>query len=319
VLPKPALYIGGRLIGAGLTVLVGAVAVYVVMRAAPGDPALAVLGENARPDAVAAFRLKHHLDQPFWSQLAIWLAGLAHGDFGLSLTIAGGIPIAELIALRLPVTAFVGLYAVVIAVLISLAMGTIAALRRGHAVDTIATSVAVLGISMPDFWLSYVLVFAFALGWRLFPAYGFISPVESLSSALYSGFLPALAIAAPMAAVFARMLRTSLLETAGREYVVAARSFGFSPGFVFRHYVFRNALIPYLTVIGLQIRYLLGGVVVIERIFGIQGMGSLMVDAAFARDYPTVLACTVVFLGIVLMVNVAVDLVCVALDPRRST
>jgi peptide/nickel transport system permease protein len=313
------LYLAGRLAGAILTVLAGALIVYVVMKAAPGDPALAVLGENARPEAVAAFRRLHHLNEPFAAQFWTWLSGILHGDFGLSLTIAGGIPISQLIAARLPITAFVGLYAVLIAVAVSLTMGTIAALRRGRVADTIATSIAVLGISMPDFWLSYMLIFAFALGWRLFPAYGFVSPMESPLGALYSGLLPALAIAAPMAAVFARMLRTSLIETASREYVVAAHSFGFSAPFVFRHYIFRNALIPYVTVIGLQIRYLLGGVVVVERIFGIQGLGSLMVDAAFARDYPTVLACTIVFLTIVLLVNVAVDLICVALDPRRST
>jgi peptide/nickel transport system permease protein len=317
--PRSLLYIASRLAGAILTVLAGAFVVYVVMKAAPGDPALAVLGENARPEAVATFRHLHHLDEPFWAQFWTWLSGILHGDFGLSLTIAGGIPISQLIAARLPITAFVGLYAVLIAVAISLTMGTIAALNRGKAADTVATSVAVLGISMPDFWLSYMLVFAFALGWHLFPAYGFISPTTSVPAALYSGFLPALAIAAPMAAVFARMLRTSLLEAASREYVVVANSFGFSAPFVFRHYIFRNALIPYVTIIGLQIRYLLGGVVVIERIFGIQGLGSLMVDAAFARDYPTVLACTIVFLAIVLLVNVAVDLICVALDPRRST
>jgi peptide/nickel transport system permease protein len=319
VVPKSVLYLTGRLAGAILTVLTGALVVYVVMKAAPGDPALAVLSENARPEAVAAFRHLHHLDEPFATQFWTWLSGILRGDFGLSLTIAGGIPISQLIAQRLPVTAFIGFYAVVIAVVISLTMGTIAALNRGKAADTIATSVAVLGISMPDFWLSYMLVFAFALGWRLFPAYGFTSPIVSPVGAFYSGFLPALAIAAPMAAVFARMLRTSLLETASREYVVVAHSFGFSVPFVFRHYIFRNALIPYVTIIGLQIRYLLGGVVVIERIFGIQGLGSLMVDAAFARDYPTVLACTIVFLTIVLLVNVAVDLICVALDPRRST
>lgn len=318
-MPRSLLYIAGRLAGAVLTVLAGALVVYVVMKAAPGDPALAVLGENARPESVAAFRHLHHLDEPFARQFLTWLSGILRGDFGLSLTIAGGIPISQLIAARLPITAFIGLYAVLIAVAISLTMGTIAALNRGKAADTVATSVAVLGISMPDFWLSYMLVFAFALGWRIFPAYGFVSPVESPAGALYSGFLPALAIAAPMAAVFARMLRTSLLEAASREYVVVAHSFGFSAPFVFRHYIFRNALIPYVTIIGLQIRYLLGGVVVIERIFGIQGLGSLMVDAAFARDYPTVLACTIVFLTIVLLVNVAVDLICVALDPRRST
>lgn len=316
--PRSLAYFAGRLLGAVVTVLAGALVVYVVMKAAPGDPALAVLGENARPDAVAAFRHKHHLDEPFAEQFWTWLSGMLRGDFGLSLTIAGGIPISQLIAARLPITAFIGLYAVLIAVAVSLTMGTIAAVRRGRAADTIATSIAVLGISMPDFWLSYMLVFAFALGWRIFPAYGFVSPTESALGALYSGFLPALAIAAPMAAVFSRMLRTSLLEAASRECVVVARSFGFSARFVFLHYVFRNALIPYVTIIGLQIRYLLGGVVVIERIFGIQGLGSLMVDAAFARDYPTVLACTIVFLTIVLLVNLVVDLLCMALDPRRS-
>ncbi|MCC6470105.1 MAG: ABC transporter permease [Alphaproteobacteria bacterium] len=315
---RTALYIAGRLAGAAATILVGALLVFVVMKAAPGDPALSVLGENARPEAVAAFRHKYHLDEPLVGQFLYWLGGLLRGDFGRSLTIAGGIPISELVAARLPITAFVGLYAIAIAVAVSLTMGTIAALYRGRAADTVATSVAVLGISMPDFWLSYVLVFAFALGWRLFPAYGFTSPVDSVSAALYSGFLPAVAIAAPMAAVFARMLRTSLLEAAAKEYVVVARSFGFTPRFVFRNYIFRNALIPYVTVIGLQVRYLLGGVVVIERIFGIQGLGSLAVDAAFARDYPTVQACTVIFLGVVLTVNVVVDLACAALDPRRS-
>lgn len=317
-MPRVALYIAGRFLGAMATIAVGALAVFFVMKAAPGDPALAVLGDSATPAAVAAFRAKHRLDEPLVAQFLVWLGGMLRGDFGLSLTIAGGIPISQLIATRLPITAFVGLYAVAIAVAISLAMGTAAALNRGRAVDTVATSVAVLGISMPDFWLSYILVFAFALGWKLFPAYGFISPVDSLSGALHSGFLPALAIAAPMAAAFARMLRTALVESANKEYVTVARSLGFAAPFVFRHYVFRNALIPYVTIVGLQIRYLLGGVVVIERIFGIQGLGSLAVDAAFARDYPTVLACTIVFLAIVLLVNVIVDLICVALDPRRS-
>ena len=317
-MPRIALYIAGRLAGALATILVGALAVFCIMKLAPGDPALAVLGDSATPEAVAAFRAKHNLDEPLVGQFLIWLTGMQRGDFGPSLTIAGGIPISQLIASRLPVTLFVGVYAVVIAVVVSLSMGTIAALRRGRAADTIATSVAVLGISMPDFWLSYVLIFVLALGWKVFPASGFISPMDSLTGALYTGFLPALAISAPMAAVFARMLRASLVETASREYVLAARSFGFSTPFVFRHFIFRNALIPYVTVIGLQIRYLLGGVVVIERIFGIQGLGSLAVDAAFARYYPTVMATTVVFLAIVMLVNLIVDLICAALDPRRS-
>jgi len=152
----------------------------------------------------------------------------------------------------------------------------------------------------------------------VFPSYGFVSPGVSLAGALLSGFLPALAIAAPMAAVFARTLRAALLEVLHREYVTVARSIGFRPSFVFLHFVFRNALIPYVTVLGLQVRYLLGGVVVIERIFGVPGMGSLMVDAAFARDYPVVQACALTFLLIVLLTNLLVDTICTRLDPRRA-
>jgi peptide/nickel transport system permease protein len=311
-------YIAARIATSLATVLVGCVVVFLLMKAAPGDPALAVLGENATPEAVAAFRAKHNLDAPVLVQLATWFDGAISGDLGQSLTIAGGRPIGELIASRLPNTLFIGLFAIVLAVLVSLVIGTIAALRRGRLVDTIATSAAVLGISMPDFWLSYMLVFAFALGLGWLPSYGFTSPAESLSGAFYSGLLPAVAVAAPMAAVFARTLRTALLGIAHQDHVIAARSLGFRPVFIFVHWIFRNALIPYLTVIGLQIRYILGGVVVIERIFGVPGVGSLMVDAGFARDYPVVQACTIVFLAIVLTVNLAVDLACSVLDPRRT-
>lgn len=313
-----AAYIAFRVAAMTATAVVGAILVFLIMKGAPGDPALAILGENAHPDAVAAFRRQHNLDAPVLIQLGNWLGAALRGDFGQSLTVASGRQISGLIAQRLPNTAFIGLFAVSIAVVVSLAVGTIAALRRGKAADTIATSAAVLGVSMPDFWLSYMLVFAFALGLGWFPSYGFTSPMDSLAGAFYSGFLPAVAVAAPLAAVFARTLRTSLISVASQDYVTAARSFGFHPFFIFLHWVFRNAIIPYLTVIGLQIRYILGGVVVIERIFGVPGVGSLMIDAAFGRDYPVVLACTIVFLVIVLSVNLIVDLACSALDPRRA-
>lgn len=313
-----ARYVGARFVALVLTVLAGSIVVFLVMKAAPGDPAMAALGENARPELVAAFRAKHNLDVPWVQQYGRWLAGVVQGDFGLSLTVASDRAISGLIAARLPNTIFIGLLALAIAICLSLIAGTIAALRRGKLADTVATSLAALGISMPDFWLSYVLILVFALGLGLFPAYGFIAPGQSLSGALYSGFLPALAVSAPLAAVFARTLRTALLETSNRDYVVAARSFGFHPAYVFVHWIFRNALIPYITIIGLQIRYILGGVVVIERIFGIAGIGSLMVDGAFARDYPVVQACAVVFLVIVLSVNLAVDVVCSLLDPKRA-
>ncbi len=315
---KTVQFILGRFLGAVATMFIGALAVFLVMQAAPGDPALAALGESATPEAVAAFRAERNLDAPLAEQFASWLQGVAQGDFGQSLTIAGGIPISELVAARLPNTLFVGLYAIVFAVAISLFMGSLAAIRRGKMSDTVATSVSALGVSMPDFWLGYVLILVFALTLGWLPSYGFTSPFESLSGAFVTGLLPALAIAAPMAAVFARTLRTSLLENSGRDYVTVARSFGFSRPFVFEHYVFRNSIIPYIVIVGLQIRYLLGGVVVVERVFGVPGVGSLMVDAAFARDYPVVQACTIVFLTIVLSVNFTVDIICAALDPKRT-
>jgi peptide/nickel transport system permease protein len=311
-------YLLDRLLGGVIVLLIGSLAVFLTMKAAPGDPALAALGEQAAPDAVAAFRAAHGLDQPVIVQFGHWLGALAVGDFGSSLVVASGQPISQLILARLPATTFIGIYALTIAITLSLVLGIVAALNRGKAADTAATSLAVLGISMPDFWLSYVLIFGLSLSLGLFPAYGFVSPAASLGGALHAGFLPALAVAAPMSAVLARTLRAVLLEVMHRPYVMAARSLGFSRRLVLVHYVLRNALVPYLTVIGLQIRYLLGGVVVIERIFGIPGVGSLMVDGAFGRDSPLVQACTIVFLAIVLGVNVVVDLICTSLDPRRS-
>jgi peptide/nickel transport system permease protein len=179
-------------------------------------------------------------------------------------------------------------------------------------------SAAIVTISMPDFWLGYVLVLMFSLHLGWFPAYGFIRPSDSLTGALWSGFLPALAIAVPMAGIFSRMLRSTLLDTFRRAYVTSARAMGFGRLFVYTHYVLRNALIPYVTAIGLQTRYLLGGVVVIERVFGIAGIGSVMVDAAFARDTVVVQGCALVFLVLVIGVNLLVDMLCGVLDPRRA-
>lgn len=301
-----------------LLAVLGAAAVFFAMRAGHGDPALAVLGDNATPEAIAAFRRRWQLQDPLVVQFWRWLSGALVGDFGTSMVIASGEPIARLIASRLPNTLFIGGYALALAVTISLVAGTISALRHGRLADSASTSLAVLGISMPDFWLSYVLIYALALGLGIFPSYGFTAPSVSFAGALHAGFLPALAIAAPMAAAFTRILRTAILDTLFRDHVRAARSIGHREGFIFVHHVFRNALIPYVTVIGLQVRYLLGGTVVIERIFGVNGVGSLMVDAAFGRDYPLVQACALVFLACVLLVNFAVDLVCARLDPRRA-
>lgn len=313
-----AAYLLKRLLSGVLVLFAGTLAIFFTIQAAPGDPALAALGEQATPEAIAAFRAEYGLDAPMVTQYLRWLTGFLQGDFGMSLAVARGMPVGDLVLQKLPATIFVGFLALFIAVALSLVLGTLAALRRGRLTDTVATSIAVFGISMPDFWLSYVLIFGLSLGLGLFPAFGYVAPSTSLVGALHSAFLPALAIAAPMAAVFARTLRAVLIETLSKPHVTAARSFGLPKPFILAHFVLRNAMVPYLTIVGLQIRYILGGVVVVERIFGIPGIGSLMVDGAFARDYNVLQACTVVFLAIVLVVNIAVDMICALLDPRQT-
>lgn len=313
-----ARYLAWRLVGAALTIIAGAAIVFVIMKASPGDPALFVLGDFATPEAVARFRIQHGLDAPVLAQLWTWLAGLFSASFGNSLSLYPDYSISGLILDRLPNTVFVGGLALLLSILVSLVLGSIAAIRRGHLVDTAITSVAVVGVSMPDFWFGYILILAFSLSFNLFPAYGFVNPFDSLWEALVTGFLPAFAIAAPISGAFTRVLRVSLLETLNRDYVRTARSFGIHPLSVFVHFVMRNALIPYVTVIGLQVRFLLGGVVVVEKIFGVPGIGSLMVDAIFARDFQLVQACAVAFLMAVISTNLAVDLVCTLLDPRRA-
>lgn len=295
----------------------GSLLIFLLMHAGAGDAALAALGENASPSAVAAFRAAHHLNDPLMVQYWHWAQAALSGDFGQSISLAGGFSTAQLIRNSLPNTLFLGAYTLILAILISFAAGSIAASRQGRLEDLLATSVAIVTISMPDFWLGYVLVLIFSLGLHLFPAYGFVSPEKSFSGAVHAAFLPALAIAIPMAGIFTRMLRTSLLETFRQAYVISAHAMGFGGFFIFWHYVFRNSLIPYVTSVGLQARYLLGGVVVVERVFGVPGIGSVIVDGAFARDYGVVQGCAIVFLVIVIAVNFLMDLICALLDPRR--
>ena len=311
-------YVLIRAASALVTICAGAFAIFMVLQLAPGDPAIAVLGENANSETIAAFRRTHGLDQPILVQFVDIARGAVRGDLGLSLTVGGGVPIDGLILQRLPNTLFVGFYAILIALALSLLLGSIGAWRQGRWPDTVVTTGAVMLISMPDFWLAYMLVVLFALQLDLFPAYGFVTPATSLSAALFTGFLPALAISAQMTGFFSRILRTSLLETWRRNYVVAARSFGVEERRIYVHYVLRNAVIPLIVVVGLQIRNLLGGIVLIEKIFGIPGLGSLMIDGVFARDYPLVLVCAMTFLVMVIAVNFLVDMTCLLLDPRRG-
>jgi peptide/nickel transport system permease protein len=204
----------------------------------------------------------------------------------------------------------------ILALIIALPAGTISALRRRHVEDYAVTTVAVAGISMPDFWFGFMLVIFFSIKINLFPSMGYVRFLEDPIKAFHHILLPGIAIAGPMAAVIARMVRASILDTITKEFVTVAKAFGLSSKDIFFNYVWRNSLIPIATIVGLQVRYLLGGVVVIEKVFSLPGIGSLLADAAFGRDIFLVQGIVVVFLFIILVINLIVDVSYVFIDRR---
>jgi peptide/nickel transport system permease protein len=298
------------------TVIVITLVIHLVLHYAGADPVRIMLGDSASPESVKFWTTKLGLDQPVHVQYWRWFKGLLQGDLGNSLTLAQGFPVLTLIKERLPVTAFLGLVSMVFALLIAIPAGTISAFRRRRVEDYVVTTTAITGISMPDFWLGFMLVIFFSIELNWFPSIGYVRFFTNPWGSVWSILLPSVAIAAPMGAVITRMVRASLLDTMSKEHVLVAKSYGLPPKDIFFNYIWRNSLIPIVTVIGLQIRYLLGGVVVIEKVFSLPGMGSLLADAAFSRDVFLVQGIVIVFLFIILSVNLLVDLSYVFIDRR---
>lgn len=310
------LYLVKRLLLFIPTVIAITLVIHVVLHYAGADPVRIMLGDSATQESVRFWTTKLGLDQPVYVQYWRWFSGFLRGDLGTSLTLAQGFPVWTLVRERLPVTALLGLFSMALAVLIAVPAGTISAFRRRHVEDYVVTTTAIAGISMPDFWLGFMLVIFFSIKLNWFPSMGYVRLLANPWGCLRSILLPSIAIAAPMAAIIARMVRASLLDTMSKEHVLVARSYGLPPGDIFFNYIWRNSLIPIVTVIGLQIRYLLGGVVVIEKVFSLPGIGSLLADAAFGRDIFLVQGIVIVFLLIILSVNLIVDLSYVFIDRR---
>ena len=275
-----------------------------------------MLGDSATQESIQFWTVKLGLDKPVLFQYWIWLKRFMQGDLGTSLTLAQGFSVFELIKQRLPVTGLLAVTSLALALLVAIPAGVISAMRRRHVEDYTVTTVAVAGISMPDFWLGFMLVIFFSLKWNFFPSMGYVRFFEEPWNALHHIVLPGVAIAAPMAAVITRMVRASILDTLSKEFVMVARAYGLPAKDVFFNYIWRNSLIPIITIVGLQIRYLLGGVVVIEKVFSLPGIGSLLADAAFGRDIFLVQGIVVVFLFIILMINLIVDVSYVFIDRR---
>lgn len=313
-MPAMARYLLNKLWQAALTLLLSALVVFVGVRALPGDPALALAGEEADPATLAAVRADLGLDQPVAVQFWRFLSNLAHGDLGTS--IRTGTPVTQLLEATLPVTIWLALYATVLAVVIGVAGGALAATYRGRWPEWLANGFSLAGLSVPHFWLGLlaILYLAVALGW--FPASGYVPMSENPLRALYYLTLPAVILGTGLAAVVMRQTRSSMLETLSTDYVRTARAKGLPRGRVLRDYALRNSLIVVVTIIGLQLGGLISGAVVTERIFGLPGFGKLTLDSVFSRDYPVIQAVVVVVTAAYIVINLAVDVLYSVINPR---
>lgn len=303
-----------RLAQLAATLLAAALAIFLVLELLPGDPALLMLGTEARPDTLAALRAELGLDQPIGWRFLTWLAALAHGDLGRSVTY--GVPVAELVRDRLLVSFPLALLALLLAALLGIAAGAWAASGRGRLPDHVVGATTQLWMALPNFWLAILLILAFAVGLGWFQAGGFPGWSAGPGPALRALLLPAVALALPQAAILARVTRSAVLDALAEDYVRAARARGLTGWQALRRHALRNALIPIVTILGLQFSFLLAGTVIVENVFYLPGLGRLVFQAIAQRDLVTVRGVVVLLVGSVVLVNGLVDLLARRLDPR---
>ena len=303
-----------RKVGAALIVLLlASLLVFLGMRALPGDPALALGGEDRDPAVLTQIRHSYGLDQPLPLQYVHWLGHLVRGDLGSD---QRKLPVAHTIVTRLPITLELAGLAILIGSVLGIVAGVIAAVRRGKASDHAATSVALVGLSVPHFWLGLLMIILFAVNLHWLPAGGYVpftqSPVENLRHML----MPAIVLGTGLSAVVMRQMRSAMLESLGADYVRTARAKGLSEFSVVGVHALRNSLITVTTIIGLQLGALISGAVITEQIFGIAGFGRLTIDAVNQRDYALIQGVVLVAAFGYVIVNLLVDVVYSILNPR---
>lgn len=307
-------YLTFRLMSLALSLGVASLVIFAVIQGVPGDPAAFMLGLNASDETVAALRAELGLDGTFLERYARWIAGLLSGDFGTSYTYR--VPVADLVADRLVVSVPLAAYALTLSTAIALPVGLLAAARRGGAVDWGIIGATQLGIAIPNFWFAMLLVVAFAITWPVFSAGGFPGWEAGFWAGMKALTLPAVALALPQAAILARVMRSSLIETLHADYIRTARAKGLSAGRAIRRHAFRNALIPVLTILGLQFSFLLAGAIIIENVFFLPGLGRLIFQGITARDLIVVQSVTMLLVFAVIVVTFLVDLTYALVDPR---
>jgi len=288
--------------------------VFALLHLTPGDPIDTMMAESADASVKAHLRAELGLDQPIYVQYVRWMARVVRGDLGRS--IRNGEPVIENVSRRIRPSLQLALLAMTVSVLIAFPVGIVSAVRRNTAVDRAGTSFALFGICMPNFLLALLLIFVFGVTLRWLPISGYLDPLEEGWSGLRSLILPAVTLGLALAAVITRTLRSSLLEALAEDYVRTARAKGLSEWVVIRGHVLKNALIPVVTVLGLQLGTLIGGAVITEYVFALPGVGRLVVDAVFARDYPLVQGVILLIALGFIVSNLFVDLLYGYIDPR---
>ena len=309
-------YVLRRLLMMIPVVLIVSIIAFSLLYLLPGDPALAILGSELAGDKVlyAQMRDQLGLNEPLYVQYLHWLVQVLHGNLGTSVQTRQ--PVLSMILLSIPVTAELAFLSLVLATLIGLSAAIISALRPGTALDMITSVLALGGIAMPVFWLGILLIYAFSIGFHLLPPTGYTPPTQNLGLNLEMMIMPVLTIGTGQGAVIMRQARAALLEVMGQDYIRTARAKGVSGRAVIYRHALKNAMIPVATIIGLQVGNLLAGSVITESIFALPGVGRLIVNAIFLRDYPTAQGAILLLAIVVLMVNFLTDIFYAYLDPR---
>jgi peptide/nickel transport system permease protein len=312
-----ASYVFGRLLQLAPTLFVVSVVVFLMVRAIPGDAAHALLGPTAKPEQIAALRAEMGLDEPLWKQYLVWIEGVLRGDLGRSWI--NDFPVAELIRQKMPATVALAVGSMAIAILIAVPMGILPALRPGSWIERVAALYNGLMLAIPTFWLGVllVLVVSLRLGWL--PPSGYVPFREDPLQSIKLLILPSFTLGAYLSAIFARFLHSAVTETLSQDYVRTAAAKGLRERSVVAGHVLRNALIPVVTMLGIQFGGLLGGAVIVEAIFDWPGLGRLLVTSISSRDYAVVQGTILLAASAFLFVNLLTDLTYGLLDPRIRT
>ena len=307
-------YIARRLLSLVLTLILASLIIFLALEVVPGDPASVMLGVNAQPETIAALRQELGLDVAKPVRYFNWFTGMLRGDFGTSYTYRT--PVREMIADRLVVSLPLAVYALLLSTLIAFPAGIIAATKRGAVADTGIMATTQLGIAIPNFWFAMILVSVFAIKLQWFSAGGFPGWENGIVAGLKALTLPAIALALPQASILARVMRSSLLDTLGEDFIRTARAKGLSARQALWRHALRNALIPVLTIIGLQFSFLLAGAIIIENVFFLPGLGRLVFQAITQRDLIVVESVVMLLVFAVVMVTFLVDIAYALVDPR---